>query len=80
MKTKKQLRWMKCYGDTKTSLILTDRAYAAFDSSWPLKIYVDDDGLCYMRGVIDADELTAAEVNEILEGWYEDEDSAGLAD
>ena len=67
---------MKRYGDTKTALVLSSKAQAAYELSDPVDIYeieTGDGGTVYnMRGVIEAGSLTGLEVNEMLESLYDD--------
>lgn len=61
----------RTYGNEKTHLTLTDRAFEAYSNTDPLTIFEheDEDGvLTYsMRGSIEAENLTADDVNEWLE-------------
>ena len=61
---------MKRYGNTKTALELTPRAAAIYADSDPLEILEREtpDGLRYdLRGILEADGLTAEEVSWTLE-------------
>ena len=62
---------MKRYGDTKTALNLTEKAFAAYSETDPLDIYEHDDGSYSMRGACEFNNLTAADVNDILEDFYD---------
>lgn len=71
----------KRYGDEKTNLTLTDKAYACYSVTDPISIYEreTDEGFRYaLRGFDDCDNLTAEQVNATLEEIYdlcmEDED------
>ena len=58
---------MKRYGDTNTELTLTAKAQAIYDSTSPLSIIEKQGGLYDIKGVFEAYDLTADEVNEYLE-------------
>lgn len=61
---------MKHYGNKKTKLKLTEKAFTNYSNSDPLDIYEKetDNGFIYrITGIIEADGLTAAEVIETLE-------------
>lgn len=62
---------IKQYGNTKTKLSLTERAYDIYRDTDPLDIWEveDEDGNCTysIRGAIEADDLTADEVSEYIE-------------
>jgi hypothetical protein len=61
---------MKRYGNEKTKLFLTEKAEAVYSDSDPLEILERETpyGLRYdLRGVLEADGLTAEEVNRTLE-------------
>ena len=62
---------LKQYGYVKTRLSLTDKAYDVYSGTCPLDIIEveDEEGNCTysMRGALEADDLTADEVNEYLE-------------
>lgn len=63
----------KCYGDTKTKLELTDKAYDMCCSTDPLSIYERKDGLYDMDGSLIMNGLTAEQTNEVLEEFYEED-------
>lgn len=66
---------MKRYGNEKTALVLTPRAAAIYADSDPLEILEREtpDGLRYdLRGVLEADGLTAGAVNRTLEELAEE--------
>lgn len=66
----------KHYGNEPTHLTLTEKAYAVYSNSFPLDIYEreTEDGYTYrMTGAIVDDELTADDVNELLETLGEEE-------
>ena len=67
---------MKVYGNCKTSLELTPKAYEIYISSDPCVIceYETESGeLTYsISGIIERDGMTAEEVNELLEQLDED--------
>lgn len=66
---------MKRYGNEKTALELTPRAAAIYADSDPLEILEREtpEGLRYdLRGVIEADGLTAQQVNAELETLADD--------
>ena len=63
----------KCYGDTKTKLVLTDKAYDMYCSTDPLSIYERKDGLYDMDGSLIMNGLTAEQTNEVLEEFYEED-------
>lgn len=61
---------MKHYGNEKTNLTLTEKAFTNYSNADPLDIYEKeaDNGFVYrITGIIEADDLTAAEVIEMLE-------------
>lgn len=60
------------YGDGKTSLVLTEKALAAYSESDPLDIIETDDGVFSMRGIEDRDNMTAEQVNTWLECLYDE--------
>jgi hypothetical protein len=66
----------KRYGDTSTNLILTEKAQKVYNVTDPIDIYEreeKDDELVYsMRGVIVKDDLSADDVNQILEGFADE--------
>lgn len=62
----------KCYGDTKTNLTLTEKAFNAYCITDPLSIYEREDGLYDIVGCYEATSLTAELVNKILEEFLED--------
>ncbi len=76
----------KRYGDTRTDLTLTDKAQKVYNVTDRIDIYereVDDDVFVYtMRGVIVEDDISADEVNQILEefadGIFADDDDDDL--
>ena len=76
----------KRYGDTRTDLTLTEKAQKVYDVTDPIDIYEreeDDDVFVYtMRGVIVEDDISADEVNQILEefadGIFADDDDDDL--
>lgn len=71
----------KSYGDEKTNLTLTGKAYAVYCDTDPISIYEreTEEGFRYaVRGFDECDNLTAEQVNAMLEELYdlcmEDED------
>lgn len=66
----------KRYGDTRTNLILTEKAQKVYNVTDPIDIYEQeekDDVLVYsMRGVIVKDDLSADDVNQILEEFADE--------
>lgn len=62
----------KIYGNEKTNLVLTEKAEKVYAETEPLTIIEHEDGLYSINGCIEADELTAEEVNEILEDLSDD--------
>lgn len=63
-------RKMKHYGSQRTHLKLTQKAFRAYSNTDPLDICEIESAGCYrykMTGVIEGDDLTAEEVNEMLE-------------
>ena len=74
----------KSYGDTKTSLTLTEKAYGAYSQCDPCTIleYEDEDGtlLYSISGIDDRRDLTEADVNRYFENLAdelsEEEDEA----
>lgn len=57
---------MKHFGFEPTNLILSKDAQSIYDDTDPIDIYEADDGTYSIRGAIEADGLTAAEVNSAL--------------
>lgn len=66
----------KRYGDTRTDLTLTEKAQKVYNVTDPIDIYEreeDDDVFVYtMRGVIEKDDLSADDVNQILEEFADE--------
>lgn len=66
----------KRYGDARTNLILTEKAQKVYNVTDPIDIYEreeKDDELVYsMRGVIVKDDLSADDVNQILEEFADE--------
>ena len=64
----------RIYGNENTHLLLTSQAFEAYSNTTPLEIaeHEQEDGsyLYSMRGAIEADDLTAADVNDWLEQTY----------
>lgn len=63
---------MKIYGETKTNLRMTKAAEEVYNNSDPLVIkeYETDDGFRYkLEGIIERDDLTAEDVNRLLEEY-----------
>jgi len=63
---------MKIYGETKTNLTMTKAAEEVYSNSDPLVIkeYETDDGFRYkIEGIIERDDLTAEDVNRLLEEY-----------
>lgn len=52
--------------------ILTKVAMDLYVETDPLTIYVDDDGLYYVRGAVDIDELTREKLNAVFEELAEE--------
>ena len=64
---------MKIYGNEKTNLELTDKAFAVYSDTDPLKIIEEDDGTYTMTGVFERYGMTAEDVNRVLESFADDE-------
>ena len=58
---------MKTYGNTKTSLKLSDLAFEVYSTTDPLKIIEEDDGTYTLKGCFERSGMTAEEVNRFLE-------------
>lgn len=58
---------MKRYGDTKTALVLSEKALAVYSDTDPLDIIERDDGTYSIRGIDQRDGMTADDVNKYLE-------------
>ena len=48
--------------------VLTKDAMAVYTETDPLEIFVDDDGLYYVRGCFDRDEMTCEQLNDFILG------------
>ena len=80
MKTMKELRKMNRYGFAHCALWLTLKAQKAYGNTDPLEIYeeeieTDEGDIIYrysVRGVVDDDDLTETEVNELLEAMADE--------
>lgn len=64
----------KIYGNEKTSLNLSDKAYGAYVNCDPCTIVEHEDGTYSIHGIIEQDGMTAEDVNRFFE------DEADLAD
>lgn len=65
----------KRYGDEKTNLTLTDKAYACYSVTDPISIYERETGEGFkysIRGFADCDNLTAEQVNSTLEELFDE--------
>ena len=60
---------MKIYGNEKTGLDLSSHAAIVYSEITPLQIIENDDGTYSIRGCIEDDNLTAQEVNDLLEDF-----------
>lgn len=58
---------MKKFGDTKTNLTLTERAFEVYSNTSPLDICEMPDGTYKMTGAIERENMSEADVNEVLE-------------
>lgn len=58
---------MKIYGNEKTNLVLSDKAFAMYSECDPIRIIENDDGSYSLRGFDCRDGMTAQDVNEFLE-------------
>lgn len=63
---------MKRFGDTKTSLTLTEKAQIAYNETDPLDIYEVEDGTFEVDGVMRLFNCTADDINNYLEELYYD--------
>ena len=63
---------MKTYGKEKTKLFLSEKAEKAYSSSKQLIILDHSDGYYSIRGSVDRDDLTAEDVNSLLEKLYDE--------
>ena len=66
---------MKIYGNDKTNLVLSDKAFEVYSNTDPLKIIEEDDGTYSMTGCIERHGMTEDDVNTVLEEfgsltWY----------
>ena len=66
---------MKIYGDEKTNLTLTDKAFEVYSNTDPLKIIEEDDGTYSMTGCIERFGMTEDQVNAVLESLYVNEEA-----
>lgn len=58
---------MHIYGNTKTNLVLSDKAAQMYSECDPLQIVEHEDGSYSLRGIEDRDNMTAEDVNRWLE-------------
>ena len=58
---------MKIYGNEKTNLTLSDKAYKVYRNTDPLKIVEEDDGTYSMTGCFELYGMTEKDVNRVLE-------------
>lgn len=58
---------MKTFGNEKTSLELTEKAFNVYSNSDGIAIYEHKNGLYSLKGFEDRDNMTAAEVNLYFE-------------
>lgn len=73
-------RLSKRYGDEKTNLTLTGKAYAFYCEADPMSIYEreTDEGFRYaLRGFTYCDNLTAEQVNSTLEELFDECNNKG---
>jgi hypothetical protein len=66
------MRDYKIFGNERTSLQLTDKAFKIYSGSDPFQIREHSDGTYSTHGIIDRDGMTAQEVNELLESLGEE--------
>ena len=57
----------KVYGDEKTNLELSKKAYLVYMDTFPLDIIEKENGLYDMHGIFDEKDITAEKVNMMLE-------------
>ncbi len=62
---------MKVYGNEKTNLKLSEKAFEVYSES-DIKIIEENDGSYSMSGCIECSGMTAADVNRVLENLIED--------
>ena len=58
---------MKIYGNEKTDLVLSDKAYEVYSNTDPLNIIEEDDGTYSMKGCFGRYGMTAEDVNRFFE-------------
>lgn len=58
---------MKIFGNEKTKLSLSDKAFEMYSRCDPCEITEHDDGSYSIRGIEDRDGMTASEVSEFFE-------------
>jgi len=58
---------MKIYGNEKTKLVLSDKAYEVYSNTDPLNIIEEDDGTYSMNGCFERYGMTAEDVNRFFE-------------
>ena len=63
---------MKIYGNRNTSLKLSEKALAVYSDTDPLQIIENDDGRYDITGAFEYCDVTADEVNSILEDLYDE--------
>ena len=63
---------MKIYGNENTDLTLSDKAFAVYSETDPLRIMEEDDGTYTITGVIDRNGMTAEQVNRVLESFSDE--------
>ena len=65
---------MKRYGNEKTSLELTEKAFNVYSNSDGIEIYEHENGLYSLKGFEDRDNMTADDVNRFFEDLADDID------
>lgn len=73
----------RSYGNENTSLILSDKAFEAYNNSDPLSIYEYDteDGTFYdMEGIIEVEGVSAEDVNWLLEELAEPDEEPKITE
>lgn len=63
---------MKIYGNEKTNLTLTDKAFEVYSNTDPLKIIEEDDGTYSMTGCFERYGMSAEQVNSVLESFADE--------
>ena len=64
---------MKIYGNEKTSLVLTEKAFEVYSNTDPLTITAQNDGRYSIHGIEERIDMTEADLNAWLEELGDEE-------